>query len=169
MTPSTRSPRLSRVRQISLAFRVMCRVLIVLTVLLLIALAVPMVTSYGRGSGGDLHYAGVRVLAVLTLIYWVVGLWMLERLFSVFASGRVFAPESGRWLTRFGFWVATVSLLPLGGRMALDWAAYGRLGAVGEGPFAPAVGALFVGLFLMMLGWVLEEASELQAEQDLTV
>ena len=163
------SPRLERIRQVSRGFRMVCRVLIAVAVLLLIGVAIPMAASYGPGRGADLHHVGVGVLGLLSLAYWVAGLWMLERLFSVFVGGRVFDPDSGRWLTRFGFWVATVMLLPLAGRVALDWAAYGRLGAIAEGPFAPAVGALLVGLFLMMLGWVLEEASELQAEQDLTV
>jgi hypothetical protein len=34
---------------------------------------------------------------------------------------------------------------------------------------APIFGSILAGLFLIMLGWVLEEAGELQAEQELIV
>ena len=164
------SPRLARVRQLSLAFRMICRVLLVLTVLLAIGWVIPMLSRQPtRGATPAAYDIGVMVIGLVSLSYFLGGLWMLERLFSVFATGHVFEPSSGRWLKRFGFWIATVMLLPMVLRMGLDWAVFGRLGAIGEGPFAPIVGAFVVGLFLMMLGWVLEEASELQAEQELTV
>ena len=167
----TLPPRLVKVRQLSLAFRLVCRVLFVLTVLLGIGLAVPYLLLYQPGVGAKpgAYAVGVMVIGLVSLAYWAAGLWVLERLFSVFVTGRVLDPNSGRWLKWFGFWVATALLLPIGMRMTLDWAAFGRLGAIREGPFAPAIGCFLLGLFLMMLGWVLEEASEPQAEQDLTV
>jgi len=171
MNKTTVSPRLAKVQQFSLLFRMTCRVLLVGTALAGIGFLVPYLLSSQSSSSDqrDTYSIGVMVIGLLYLTYWGLGLWILERLFNVFVSGRVFDVESGRWLKRFGLWVGTCLLLPLLSRMAWDWANYGRLGAIRDAPLAPVVVCFVVGLFLMMLGWVLEEGSELQAEHDLTV
>ena len=153
----------------SLMFRTLCLVLTVLALLLLAGGPFYMLLQRPAAARADAYSLGVNVIGLVMLAYWAAGPWMLVRLFGVFASGRIFVPESGRWLKRFGFWLATALVVPIVLRMALDMAFYGALGAIRDASFTPVVGALFVGLFLIMLGWVLEEGSELQSEQDLTV
>ena len=165
------SPGLDRVRQLSLAFRLFCRACLLLAGLAFISwLAVYLPARSGTGATkNDLYGLAVTVAGMISVAYWVYGLWVMERLFNVLATGRVFEADSGQWLKRLGFWLSTALALPLVSRMAVDWAFFGRLGAIREGPFTPIFAALLAGLFLCMLGWVLEEASRLKAEQDLTV
>ncbi len=121
------------------------------------------------GPGPDLYSAGATVIGIGGLCYWLVGAWLLERLFSNFIAGRYFEASSGLWLKRFGFWMATCCLFPFAGRYLWDVAFYGGPGAIRESPMAPIFGSILAGLFLIMLGWVLEEAAEVQAENELTV
>lgn len=170
MNTSTLSPRIVKIRQVSSAFCIICRVLLALSVLAGVGLVIPyFLLQRSPAQAPGVYEIGNLMVGLITFTYWASGLWMLERLFNTLLTGPVFDPNSGRWLKRFGFWVMTSLLVPIGLRMALDLAVFGRLGAIAEGPFTPVVGAFFVGLFVMMLGWILEEGSELQAEQDLTV
>ncbi len=156
------SPRLAALRRISLCFRTVCRALLVLVGLLVIGIAIPAIQSRAPS------FAGFAV-GVASICYGALGLWILDRLFSRFVSGDVLDDATAKWLKRFAIWVGTVQLVPILGRMAVDLMAYGRLGAIRDASFVPAVGCFFVGAFLLMVGWGLEEAAELKAEQSLTV
>ncbi len=171
MNTHTLSPRRIRIQQISRVFRILCRFLLVFTMLICIGIGIPvyLLSARSGSQGPGLYTGGTTAIGIITFAYWGAGLWMLDRLFSVLVSGRLFDPESGRWLKRIGFWIGTALLLPWSLRMAWDMALYGALGAIRDAPLAPIVGGFFVGAFLIMLGWVLEEGSELQAEQELTV
>jgi Protein of unknown function (DUF2975) len=170
MMNTTHSARLDKARQLSRGCRLICRLLLAAATLLRIAIAIPMGMSLSASTPTWRAYTlSTDVIGVLSVVYWAAGIWVLERLFNVFVTGRVFDPSSGFWLKRFGFWVATVQLLPFAARATLDMAVFGRLGAVSNTPYTPIIDCLLLGLFLIMLGWVLEEGSDLQAEQDLTV
>jgi hypothetical protein len=170
MKTSTFSSRLEKIRQVSGVFCVICRVFLALALLLVVGGPLYMLLAHRLPAPPpDAFSIGNQSIGLIILTYWSAGIWMLVRLFGVLASGRIFSPESGRWLKRFGFWIATALIVPIVLRMALDMMVFGALGTIRDAPLAPLVGAFFVGLFLIMLGWVLEEGSELQAEQDLTV
>lgn len=162
------SSRREKVQRLSRVFRLMCRVLLGFGGFVIVGLTIPYMMARS-GPAPDLYSTGATVIGVAGLCYWLVGAWLLERLFSNFIAGRFLETENGLWLKRFGFWMATCCLFPFAGRYLWDVALYGGPGAIKESPMAPIFGSILAGLFLIMLGWVLEEAGELQAEQELTV
>lgn len=168
MTNSSSSSRRAKVRRLSQSFRTLCRVLLGFGGLVIVGLIPPYLMARS-GPGPDLYSAGATVIGIAGLCYWLVGAWLLERLFSNFIAGRYLEASSGLWLKRFGFWMATCCLFPFAGRYLWDVALYGGPGAIRDTPMAPIFGSILAGLFLIMLGWVLEEAAEVQAENELTV
>lgn len=168
MTNSLCSSRREKVRRLSRSFRILCRVLLGFGAFVVVGLIVPYMMAR-TGPGPDLYSTGATIIGVAGLCYWLVGAWLLERLFSNFIAGRFLEASSGLWLKRFGFWMATCCLFPFAGRYLWDVALFGGPGAIRETPMAPIFGSILAGTFLIMLGWVLEEAAEVQAEQELTV
>ncbi|MDQ3815581.1 MAG: DUF2975 domain-containing protein [Armatimonadota bacterium] len=162
------SSRREKVQRLSRVFRLMCRVLLAFGSCVIVGLTIPYLLAR-RGPMPDFYSMGATVIGMAGLCYWLLGAWLLERLFSNFIAGRHLESSSGLWLKRFGFWMATCCLFPFAGRYLWDVAFYGAPGAIRETPMAPIFGSILAGLFLLMLGWVLEEAGELQAEQELTI
>jgi hypothetical protein len=168
MTTALPSSRREKVRRMSQGFRTLCRIFLGLGLLVIVGLIVPYVAARS-GRGPDLYSAGATTIGIAGLCYWVAGAWVLERLFSNFVAGRYLEASSGLWLKRFGFWMATCCAFPVGARWLWDVALYGGPGAIRDTPLPPIIGSILVGMFLIMLGWVLEEAAEVQAEQELTI
>lgn len=162
------SSRREKVQRLSRVFRLLCQVLLGFGGLLIVGLGIPYFLAR-KGPMPDLYSTGATVIGMAGVCYWFVGAWLLERLFSNFIAGRFLEASSGLWLKRFGFWMATCCLFPFAGRYLWDVALFGGPGAIKESPMAPIFGSMLAGLFLIMLGWVLEEAGELQAEQELIV
>jgi hypothetical protein len=168
MTNRISLSRREKVRRLSRGFRTLCRIFLGLGLLVVIGLIPPYFLAR-TGPGPDWYSAGAGFIGIAGLAYWVGGTWLLERLFSNFVAGRYLEVSSGLWLKRFGFWMATCCLFPFAARYLWDVAFYGGPGAVRETPMAPILGSIMAGLFLIMLGWVLEEAAEVQAENELTI
>lgn len=162
---------LSRRERVSLwsgYFRTLCRILLGCGLLLVIGLLLPYLMAHS-GRGPDFYSMGATIIGFAGVLYWLCGAWLLERLFSNFIAGRYLEASSGLWLKRFGFWMATCCLFPFAARYGWDVLIGGGPGAIRDTPMAPIFGSILAGLFLIMLGWVLEEAAEVQAEQELTV
>jgi hypothetical protein len=89
--------------------------------------------------GGTVAVAGLLGVLVLGFV------WLLRQLFAAFADGQVITADNARTLRRLG-----ITLLVVGG-LGLN------------------VGVIITGLLLLILGWNLQQALALQAEQALVI
>jgi len=89
--------------------------------------------------GGTVAVAGLLGVLVLGFV------WLLRQLFATFADGQVITADNARTLRRLG-----ITLLVVGG-LGLN------------------VGVIITGLLLLILGWNLQQALALQAEQALVI
>ncbi len=89
--------------------------------------------------GGTVAVAGLLGVLVLGFV------WLLRQLFAAFADGQVITADNARTLRRLG-----ITLLIVGG-LGLN------------------VGVIITGLLLLILGWNLQQALALQAEQALVI
>jgi len=89
--------------------------------------------------GGTVAVAGLLGVLVLGFV------WLLRQLFAAFADGQVITSDNARTLRRLG-----ITLLIVGG-LGLN------------------VGVIITGLLLLILGWNLQQALALQAEQALVI
>src|SRR5688500_6903023 len=125
--------RREKVQRLSSVFRTLCRLMLGFGGFLIVGLAIPYL-MLASGSKPGLYSTGATVIGMAGLCYWLVGAWLLERLFSNFIAGRFLEASSGLWLKRFGFWMATCCLFPFAGRYLWDVALYGGPGAIKESP-----------------------------------
>jgi hypothetical protein len=89
--------------------------------------------------GGTVAVAGLLGVLVLGFV------WLLRQLFAAFADGQVITADNARTLRRLG-----ITLLVVGG-LGLN------------------VGVIITGLLILILGWNLQQALALQAEQALVI
>ncbi len=163
------TPRLRRVMKLSRTLRLICRILMAGLVL---ASAVTTVSVFrGTAPPQDGGSAGPVYLPAVLLVYlwWFGSILLLERMFNAFLHRGVFHPSGARFLKWLGAMYLFCGTLPVVGfviQLLGDSAHPGELLGLVVASLNPA---LLGGLILLMIGWILEEACELRAEQDLTI
>jgi hypothetical protein len=159
------SSSLARVQKLSRVFRVVCWILLVLLAMLAISVTVPQIQTA--------LYEGRMVVTAITMsllghLYWAVAVFLLERLFRNFSRHGFFHRDGVRLLKWLGILFVGAGFFQ--GFMTTAMAASNRevLPYVLTSFFSMAA-QILLGLFLLMLSWVMKEACDLKTQQSLTV
>lgn len=100
------------------------------------------------------------------VLYGALGSWLLVRLFSAYRRVGVFEVASVRKLRDVGLWLAGGTVANLVFNLAKHlWLE----GAVAIPLIDESSGGLFAGVFIVLVAWIMEEATDLAEEQALTV
>jgi hypothetical protein len=145
----------SRIRTIGKAGRILCSFILVLVVVnLILGASCPFMadTVFFQagaftidGTTGLLGKAAVIAAEGLLWVFLAFAVWMARRLFANFARDEVLTSANGRLLRWMGAWCFVAAIVAL------------------------APDAILFGLFLHVLGWVMELAASVKQEHDLTI
>lgn len=106
------------------------------------------------------------------LVYCLVGMvratpiimlfWSLRRLFSLYAAGRVFEPENGRWFSHIGGWLCAYALAPFACHVVLSATGYeiDRNWA-----HLASLQAFILGLLVLVIGQVMRVGREIEEDR----
>lgn len=104
-----------------------------------------------------------RSVAALWNVYLLLGALLCHRLFRSFERGEAFAMSGVRWLKSVGLWM-------------MGFWGVGMLFQISSGWWAESMNlrfdlgvGLLPGLFIFLMGWILEEAHQIAEDQALTV
>ncbi|MEX2578800.1 MAG: DUF2975 domain-containing protein [Verrucomicrobiales bacterium] len=163
--PASGSPRAGRIRKMSRLLQLGCRLLLGLLLLAAVGVSVPPIQALLAGTPREAYFPA----ALLMHLYWGVVLWLLERMFHVFArQDGVFDRRCARYLK----WLGGLFLAGPGIQL-LFLIAGATIGDTGYSVLLvtlPAImGRALLGACVLMLGWVVEEGCALHEEQALTV
>lgn len=107
-----------------------------------------------------------RWVAFSHVLYGTLGSWLLVRLFSAYRGLGVFEVASVRKLRDVGLWLAGGTLVTLVFNLTKHlWSE----GTVAIPLIDSSSGSLFAGVFIVLVAWIMEEATDLADEQALTV
>jgi hypothetical protein len=105
----------------------------------------------------------VRPLGFLAVLFHLLGLWIIYRLFRFYESGLIFAPQPVRCIFWIGVWLLakwTLTNLEEASQFFTHNPSFIDLRINGY---------LLGGLLVLLVSWIMEEGSKLQEEQDLTI
>ncbi len=164
------SPRLRRVLKLSRVFRIICWIMMAGLILAAIGVSIPQIQKLFTGGDGDAQTPQQAFFpaALFLHAWWFAAIWFLERMFRSFSTNGVFHPSGARYLKWLGFWFLLSGCIPL--VLGMFSFAIGNLRASEIiAILAPASSPALLGAIILMIGWILEEACELRAEQELTI
>ena len=160
---SADSPRLRKVEKLSRVCRLICRIL--LAVIILSALF-QLISPLIRMTSISPHLAVYPGYLVNHGIL-IAGIWIMERVFNSFVERGVFHPGGARWLKWLGGLFIGVGLFHLFGGLYVLTNQESPMVTVAN--LLGTVDSMIIGVFVLMLGWVLEEACELRKQQEFTI
>lgn len=163
------TPRLRRVMKLSRALRLICRILMAGLVLASAATVANVFLGAAPPQNGALPGPVYLPAVLLAYLWWFASILLLERMFNAFLHHGVFHPAGARCLKWLGAIYLLCGTLPVVGFVIQAIADPARVGELLTLVVAALNPALLGGLILLMIGWILEEACELRAEQDLTI
>ncbi|MCB1234947.1 MAG: DUF2975 domain-containing protein [Verrucomicrobiae bacterium] len=164
------TPRARRIQKLSRLFQGVCRVLIGLLALAAISVSVPQVQKL-LGGGRDLTLRAFLPTTLFLHAYWIVALWLLERLFHSFARHGVFAPRGAHFLRWLGFMFlgsGALQFLQILLVLGLSISRSEELSIL-LASLPSVLGSLLLGATILMFGWVMEEGCELREQQSYTI
>ncbi|HIG30382.1 MAG TPA: DUF2975 domain-containing protein [Verrucomicrobiales bacterium] len=104
-----------------------------------------------------------RMFGMIAMAYMLLGTYLFYRLFDVYQTGRVFDLGSIRWLRRIGLWLmGTYVNLLVFNFSKYYWSTTSSI------QFSPT-SSLFLGAFILLIAWIMEEAHYMEKDLQLTV
>jgi hypothetical protein len=121
-----------------------------------------------------------RMFGMIAMAYMLLGTYLFYRLFGIYQTGRVFDLESIRWLRRIGLWlIGTYVNLFIFNFSKYYWSTTFDSDQPNQFIIPRSLhspdrmdngrSSLFLGAFILLIAWIMEEAHYMEKDLQLTV